>query len=58
MLGRRPRKVGCVCDVTASGVAAAVVSFFGQVDGEERTLEILELAALWLWQLPDCVLEA
>jgi hypothetical protein len=38
-------------------VAVVVVSLFGHTDSEELT-GILVLAVLWLWQLPDRVLEA
>jgi hypothetical protein len=34
-----------------------VVSLFGHGDGEEKTVGILVLAALQLWQLPGCVAE-
>jgi hypothetical protein len=49
----RPRKVDCTVGSAASDVAAAVVSLFGHVDGVERTVGILVLAMLRLWQLPD-----
>jgi hypothetical protein len=49
MLGRQPLKVGCAGDSSASDVVVVVVLILGHVDGEERTLGSLVLAAFWLW---------
>jgi hypothetical protein len=56
--GRRPWKVDCIDSFTASDVAVVAVSLIGHVDGWSGRWEMLVLAALRIWQLPDYVSEA
>jgi hypothetical protein len=38
---RRPRKVDCADDSTASDVAVVMVALFGHAGGEEQTILVL-----------------
>ena len=55
---RRPRKVVCADDSTASDVAVVMALLYGRVDGVERVVGFLVLATLRQRQPPDRVREA